>query len=145
MALYLWYAYRMGNIRRNGNSAKRTHYLLREDIYKLKMRDQMTKLLVENRIETFDQLYTHRDECKEMIDYLCAKRKALQKDRTRPETQESLTHIREQLKTLRQEVWLCSKVEEDSRLVEEKRAALRELERQLNSKGEPVKPSRPVR
>ena len=34
-ALYLWYAYRMGNIRTNCGSARKTHYLLREDIRKL--------------------------------------------------------------------------------------------------------------
>ena len=144
MALYLWYAYRMGNIRRRGGS-KHAHYLLREDLYKLKMRDEMTRLLVANRIETYEQLYAHRDECREMIDYLCDKRRTLQRDGTNPDTEASLVHIREQLKTLRREVWLCGKVEEDSRQLEEKRAALREAERQLNSKGEPAKPRQPIR
>ena len=145
MALYLWYAYRMGNIRRRRGGSKRAHYLLREDLYKLKMRDEMTRLLVANRIETFEQLHAHRDECREMIDYLCAKRRALQKDSDAPDAEASLAHIRDQLKTLRREVWLCGKVEEDSRQLEEKRAALREAERQLNSKGEPVKPRQPIR
>ena len=145
MALYLWYAYRMGNIKRRHSNSKHTHYLLREDLYKLKMRDEMTRLLVTNHIETFDQLHAHRDECKEMIDFLCAKRKRLQSDVNNPRKEESLSLIREQLKVLRREVWLCGKVEEDSRLVEEKRSALRELERQLNSKGELAKSSQPVR
>ena len=145
MALYLWYAYRMGNIRRRRGSSKRAHYLLREDLYKLKIRDEMTRLLVTNRIETFEQLHAYRDECREMIDYLCAKRKALQKDRASPDAEASLAHIREQLKTLRREVWLCGKVEEDSRQLEKKRAVMREAERQLNSKGEPAKPRQPIR
>lgn len=145
MALYLWYAYRMGNIRRRRGGSKRAHYLLREDLYKLKMRDEMTRLLVTNRIETFEQLHAHRDECREMIDYLCAKRRALQKDHDAPDAEASLAHIREQLKALRREVWLCGKVEEDSRQLEEKRATLREAERQLNSKDAPVREHPPVR
>ena len=105
----------------------------------------MTRLLVTNRIETFEQLHAHRDECREMIDYLCAKRRALQKDHDAPDAEASLAHIREQLKTLRREVWLCGKVEEDSRQLEEKRAALREAERQLNSKDAPDREHPPVR
>ena len=145
MALYLWYAYRMGNIRKRRGGSTRAHYLMREDLYKLKLRDEMTRLLVKNRIETFDQLHAHRDECREMIDILCAERKALQKGRASPDAEASLTQIRERLKVLRREIWLCGKVEEDSRQVEEKRAALRELERQLNSKDAPTREHRPVR
>ena len=145
MALYLWYAYRMGNIRRRRGGSKRAHYLLREDLYKLKMRDEMTRLLVTNRIETYEQLHAHRDECREMIDYLCAKRRTLHRDMASPDAEASLAQIREQLKTLRREIWLCGKVEEDSRQLEEKRAALREAVRQLNNKGEPAKPRQPIR
>lgn len=50
--LYLWYAFRMGVVKKSGNSSRRTHYLLREDIRKLEKRERMASLLVKNRIDT---------------------------------------------------------------------------------------------
>ena len=144
-ALYLWYAYRMGNVRRHRKGGRRIHYLLREDLYKLEMRERITRLLVENRIETFDQLYTYRTLCNQSIEALCARRKALQKSKKSPQNIEALAAIREQLKTLRREGRLCDKIEEDSKLIQQKREALRAEERKLNSKDAPARPRRPVR
>lgn len=141
-ALYLWYAYRMGNVRRHRKGGRRIHYLLREDLYKLEMRERITRLLVENRIETFDQLYAHRAQCNQTIEALCARRKALQKS---PQNIEALAAIREQLKILRREVRLCDRIEEDSKLIRQKREVLRAEERKLNSKDAPARPRRPVR
>lgn len=122
--LYLWYAFKMGVVKKSGTSSRKTHYLLREDIRKLEKRERMASLLVKNRIETFDQLHAHQDECQELISVLCDERAKLRGKQT-PEAEARLAVIREQLKTLRREVRICDEIEEDSVLLEQKRQALR--------------------
>ena len=122
--LYLWYAFKMGVVRKSGTSSRKTHYLLREDIRKLEKRERMASLLVKNRIETYDQLHAHQDECRELISVLCDERAKLRGKQT-PETEARLAVIREQLKTLRREVRICDEIEEDSVLLEQKRQTLR--------------------
>ena len=122
--LYLWYAFKMGVVRKSGTSSRKTHYLLREDIRKSEKRERMASLLVKNRIDTFDQLHAHQDECRELISVLCDERAKLRGKQT-PEAEARLAVIREQLKTLRREVRICDEIEEDSVLLEQKRQALR--------------------
>ena len=122
--LYLWYAFRMGVVKKSGSSSRKTHYLLREDIRKLEKRERMASLLVKNRIDTFDQLHAHQKMCRELISVLCDERAGL-RGKQSPEAKERLAVIREQLKTLRWEVRICDEIEEDSILLEEKRRALR--------------------
>lgn len=125
--LYLWYAFRMGNVRRVGVSSRKTHYLLREDIRKLEKRDRMAGLLVKNHIETFDQLHVHRDECNQRIKALYDERARLGRKERTEEIAARLVEISGQLKTLRQEVKTCNEIETDSVLLAQKRAALRSL------------------
>ena len=122
--LYLWYAFKMGVVKKSGSSSRKTHYLLREDIRKLEKRERMASMLVKNRIETFDQLHAHQDECRRLISVLCDERTKLRGKHT-PEAEARLALIREQLKTLRREVRICDEIEEDSVLLEQKRQALR--------------------
>lgn len=124
-ALYLWYAYRMGNIRTNRSSARKTHYLLREDIRKLQKRDRMATLLVKNKIETFEQLSAHRDACQRALSLLCALR-----EKERRGQCETPSQTREKIKALRRELRLCEEIRTDSLLLQKKREALRELARQ---------------
>ena len=127
-ALYLWYAYRMGNVRSGGSSNRKTHYLLREDIRKLKKRDRMAALLVKNRIETYEQLHAYRDECREMISHLCGRRVDLKKQPPCASREAEFSDIRVKLNVLRREVRLCEDVEVDSIALQKKRAALKQLE-----------------
>ena len=122
--MYLWYAFKMGVVKKSGSSSRKTHYLLREDIRKLEKRERMASLLVKNRIDTFDQLHAHQDECRELISVHCDERAKLRGKQT-PEAEARLAVIREQLKTLRREVRICDEIEEDSVLLEQKRQALR--------------------
>ena len=133
-ALYLWYAYRMGNMRMGGSSSHKTHYLLREDIRKLTKRDRMATLLVKNKIETYEQLRAHRDECREMISFLCDRRAKLKKQAPTAPAKSELTIIRDKLKTLRRELRLCDDIKTDSRALEERRAALRQMEAEARRK-----------
>lgn len=122
--LYLWYTFKMGIVKKSGSSSRKTHYLLREDIRKLEKRERMASLLVKNRIETFDQLYAHQNECRELISVLCDERAKLRGKHT-PEAEERIAVIQKQLKTLRRELRTCDEIEEDSVLLEQKRQALR--------------------
>lgn len=125
--LYLWYVFRMGNVRRSGTSSRKTHYLLREDIRKLEKRDRMAGLLVKHRIETFEQLHGYRDECSQRIEWLCSERARLWRRERTEEDVARLEEIRGQLKALRREVKTCNEIEEDSVLLAQKRTALRSL------------------
>lgn len=127
-ALYLWYAYRMGNVRSGGNSNRKTHYLLREDIRKLKKRDRITTLLIKNRIEIYEQLHTHRNQYREMISCLCERRAELKKQAPSAPIEAKLSDIRLKLKVLRSEVRLCDDIEVDSDALQEMRAVLKQLE-----------------
>ena len=131
--LYLWYAFKMGTIKKTGSSSRKTYYLLREDIRKLEKRERMASLLVKNRIETMDQLHAHQEECRKLISVLCDERAVLRGKQT-PEAETRLAVIREQLKTLRREVRICDEIEEDSVLLEQKRQALRKQEIQKPQK-----------
>lgn len=123
--LYLWYAFKMGVVKKSGSSSRKTHYLLREDIRKLEKRERMASLLVKNRIETFDQLHAHQNECRELISVLCDERAKL-RGKQSPEDEARLAVIREQLKTLRREVRICAEIEEDSVHLEKVRQTLRQ-------------------
>lgn len=133
-ALYLWYAYRMGNMRKGGSSSRKTHYLLREDIRKLAKRNRMATLLVKNRIETYEQLRAHREECRAMVSFLCDRRAELKKQAPTAPAESELTIIRDKIKTLRRQVKLCDDIETDSRALEEKRTALRRMEAEARRK-----------
>lgn len=133
-ALYMWYAYRMGNIRKGGNSNRKTHYLLREDIRKLQKRDRMATLLVKNHIETYEQLHAYRDDCQSMIAYLYERRADLKSQPRTESVTVGLDGIREKLKVLRREVRLCGDIEMDSVALQKKHDTLRALEARARQK-----------
>jgi len=124
--LYLWYAFRMGNIQKGGISSHKTHYLLREDIRKLEKRERMAALLVKNHIDSIEQLHIHRDECKKMIAMLSQERSRLWQRKESETVNSRLEEIKVYLKVLRREVRICDEIEEDSLLLEQKRKALRQ-------------------
>lgn len=137
-ALYLWYAYRMGNMRKGGSSRK-THYLLREDIRKLEKRDRMAGLLIKNRIETFEQLHSYQNDCRKMVDFLCNERSQLKAQPESEAVQSELDDIREKLKALRREIRLCDAIESDSVELEKKREQIRRMETEQRKQKETAK------
>ncbi len=111
--------------------------MLREDIRKLTKRDRMATLLVKNRIETYEQLHAYRDECREMISHLCRRRAEMKKQHLSASTKDETEAIRVKLKVLRREVKLCDDIETDSRALDEKRAALRQMEAAVSKNRNP--------
>lgn len=139
-ALYVHYCYLLGIFPKNRpqQSRKRLHFLLREDLLKLDAITAETRLLVRNRIDTAEQLFSYRDEAQDKIAALTAERKQLYKlQRTAAvkadpeksaEIKDRISALSKELATLRKEVSLCDDIAERSGVIKEKIKAVREDE-----------------
>ena len=139
-ALYFHYCYLLGIFPKNRpqQSRKRLHFLLREDLLKLDAITAETRLLVRNRIDTAEQLFSYRDEAQDKIAALTAERKQLYKlQRTAAvkadpeksaEIKDRISALSKELATLRKEVSLCDDIAERSGVIKEKIKAVREDE-----------------
>ena len=76
-ALYFHYCYLLGIFPKSKprQNTKRLHFLLPEDLRKLDAISDETKLLVRNRIDTAEQLFSYQDGVKQKIEALTADRK----------------------------------------------------------------------
>ena len=123
-ALYFRYCYELGIIVKHPNRTKRVSYLLRDDVIKLDRYIAETKMLIANKIETIEDLYSYRDGLTQKIDRLGAERKELRnqlKKATRRhdeseivEIQSEIKRVSKELKKTRKEVDYCADVAERS-------------------------------
>lgn len=139
-ALYVHYCYLLGIFPKNRpqQSKKRLHFLLREDLLKLDAITAETRLLVRNRIDTAEQLFSYRDEAQDKIAALTAERKQLYKlQRTAAvksdsekaaEVKAQIAALSKELAVLRKEVVLCNSIADRSGVIQEKIKAVREDE-----------------
>lgn len=139
-ALYVHYCYLLGIFPKNRpqQNRKRLHFLLREDLLKLDAITAETRLLVRNRIDTAEQLFSYRDEAQDKIAALTAERKQLYKlQRTTAvksdpekaaEVKAQIAALSKELAALRKEVVLCNTIAERSGVIKEKIKAVREDE-----------------
>ena len=114
-ALYFHYLYKMGILPKQCVSRKRTHFLLREDIWHMKQLISQTKLLCTHRIETKEQLLTYQNELKQEMTALINERKSFYNNlrRCKDDKQilaykEQISRISKKLSLLRREVKLCT-------------------------------------
>ncbi len=114
-ALYFHYLYKMGILPKQCVSRKRTHFLLREDIWHMKQLISQTKLLCTHRIETKEQLLTYQNELKQEMTALINERKSFNNNlrRCKDDKQilaykEQISGISKKLSLLRREVKLCT-------------------------------------
>ena len=138
--LYVHYCYLLGIFPKSKprQNTKRLHFLLREDLRKLDAISDETKLLVRNRIDTAEQLFSYQDGVKQKIEALTADRKRLYKQaRTvavksdegkTAAIKERITAISKELSRLRKEVLLCDGIAERSGIIKEKIKIVREDE-----------------
>lgn len=145
-ALYFHYCYLLGIFPKNKpkQNRRRLHFLLREDLRKLDDITAKTRLLVRNRIDTAEQLFSYRDEAQDKIAALTAERKQLYKlQRTAAvkadpeksaEIKDRISALSKELATLRKEVSLCDDIAERSGVIKEKIKAVREDEHMKNTK-----------
>ena len=139
-ALYFHYCYLLGIFPKNKpkQNRRRLHFLLREDLRKLDDITAETRLLVRNRIDTAEQLFSYRDEAQDKIAALTAERKQLYKlQRTAAvksdpekaaEVKAQIAALSKELAALRKEVVLCNTIAERSGVIKEKIKAVREDE-----------------
>ena len=114
-ALCFHYLYKMGILPKQCVSRKRTHFLLREDIWYMEQLISQTKLLCTHRIETKEQLLTYQNELKQEMTALINERKSFYNNlrRCKDDKQilaykEQISGISKKLSLLRREVKLCT-------------------------------------
>lgn len=152
-ALYFHYCYLLGIFPQNKpKSNKRLHFLLREDLVKLDAISQETKLLVQNHIDTAEQLVSYKGNLETKIQSLTEERKSLYRtqrtvavktDAVRlAEVGAGIASISKELSLLRREVKLCDDIAARSGVIKEKIKAVREdeqPERKEKTRNEPFR------
>lgn len=107
----------------HGKSTKRCYFLLREDFLLFSRYQQQTKFLWENHIETMDELLAYKESAEVQIQQLARQRKVLYRQKREPERaarEEKIKSLTQQMKALRQKVYICSDIETDAAEVQEK-------------------------
>ena len=139
-ALYFHYCYLLGIFPKNkpNQNKRRLHFLLREDLRKLDDITAETRLLVRNRIDTAEQLFSYQSEVKGKIMALTAERKQLYKlqrtaavkadPKKAAEIKGRISALSKELAPLRKEVSLCDDIAERSGVIKEKIKAVRKDE-----------------
>lgn len=139
-ALYFHYCYLLGIFPKNKprQNPKRLHFLLREDLRKLDAISDETKLLVRNRIDTAEQLFSYRSETRQEMESLVTDRKELYRlSRTvavksdegkTAEVKSQITAVSKEIARLRKELSLCEGIAARSGVIKEKLKSVREDE-----------------
>jgi len=120
-ALYLFYSYKLGILPKKRLSNKRMHFLLREDLLKMNSIIAQSKILLKNRIDTFDDLEKYKSkvsfECQELMTMKKILknevRKVLPEDLKETKVKE-ISKISQQIKQKRKELKLCEEIKERS-------------------------------
>ncbi len=135
--LYLHYCYKIGILPKGRASPKNPHFLLREDIRKMRTISQEARLLARNRIDTAGQLSSYKEGLQKKMETLTGDRKRL-KNRLYSAGDEQrlamlkadISVISKELSKLRGEVKLCDGITGRSGVMTEKLKAVREDEKQ---------------
>lgn len=139
-ALYFHYCYLLGIFPKNKprQNPKRLHFLLREDLRKLDAISAEIKLLVRNRIDTAEQLFSYRSETRQEMESLVTDRKELYRlSRTvavksdegkTAEVKSQITAVSKEIARLRKELSLCEGIAVRSGVIKEKLKSVREDE-----------------
>ncbi len=136
-ALYFHYCYLLGIFPKNRpQNNKRLHFLLREDLRKMDAISEEMKLLVRNRIDTDEQLFSYQGGLMEKIGALTADRRELYRKQRTVEVKSDaaklekvktdISAISKELAVLRREVRLCDDIAVRSGVMREKIKAVRE-------------------
>ena len=124
MALYLWYAYRIGTKKSAKPSNRRMHYLLREDLRKMDQRMAICSMLEKHRIRSYDELQTHETRLNEALVEYVGERKKLYKRADRAANQSEIDRLSEQIRAIRRELKLVKVVRNDAPELQEKKNRL---------------------
>lgn len=113
-ALCFKYLYLLRRLKRGRPYAKRTAFVMRQEVIKFDRYQRQFLYLHRNRIETADQLSMQYDAVQAKIDALTEQRADLYRRKRRGEdTEAEITAITQALRPLRQELRLCAQIEDD--------------------------------
>lgn len=137
-ALYFHYCYKLKIFRKYPASVKRVSIFMREDLKNMDSMIAQMELLGREHIETADQLAQYQSSTESKMDQLTELRKELYNTKRRADRHEDaagsaaissqISDITSQLKALRKEVALCSKIEERSAQVKENLEQIKQQE-----------------
>lgn len=135
--LYLHYCYKLGILPKGRTSPKNPHFLLREDVRKMRTISQEARLLARNRIDTAGQLSSYKEGLQKRMETLTGDRNRL-KNRLRSAGDErrlamlkaDIFAISKELSKLRGEVKLCDGITGRSGVMAEKLKVVRKSEKQ---------------
>ena len=133
-ALYIRYCYELHIIEKHPASAKRVSFLMRQDLTRMDLLDEQTRLLAEHRIETKDDLDSYRRKATDEIESLTELRKDLRNELKRVQRKddpEATADIKarigtasEAIKKKKHELYLCDCIEARSAPMERELDAL---------------------
>lgn len=113
-ALCFKYLYLLRKFKGGRPYAKRTAFVMRQELIKFDRYQRQFLYLHQNRIETAQQLAMQYDALQAKIDALTKQRSALyRRKRCGEDTEEQITAITQALRPLRRELRLCVQIEED--------------------------------
>ena len=137
-ALYFHYCYKLKIFRKYPASIQRVSIHIREDLKNMDSLIAQAELLGREKIETVDQLAQHKSDTESKIGMLTEYRAELHNAKRRADRHgdatsaaaisSQISDITSQLKALRKEVALCSKIEERSAQVKESLEQIKQQE-----------------
>jgi len=120
-ALYIRYCYELHIIEKHPASVKRVSFLMREDLTRMDLLDEQTRLLADHLIETKEDLDSYREKATEEIESLTELRKDLRNELKRVQRKgepEAAADIKarigaasEEIKKKKHELYLCDCIE----------------------------------
>jgi len=136
-ALYFYYLYRMGVLpKKQDPNPKQVYFLFREDIRFMQNISRETRLLVKHKIDTFEQLTTHKETVVAQINIMYSQRKQLRNQARGIRADDKLLAVKSEIAALskrigelRREVRLCEDIERRSVEMKDKLRRAREDEK----------------
>ena len=124
--LYLHYCYKLGIFPKDRKqNPARLHYLLKDDLLKIKYITQETRLLCRHHIDTAEQLFSYKQSLQDEMQNLLAERQKLYARKNHPAAKERLSAIALRLREIRKEVRQCDNIAERSQSLKEKLSVIR--------------------
>lgn len=114
-ALYFHYLYLFGKIRKK-ETPQRISFYMREELIKFDRYQKQFHFLIDNDIETVEQLQTFKENAENKISELTLKRSKLY---SKPETKLEIEEINNKLRELRRDVRTCNNIFEDAERIRE--------------------------
>ena len=114
-ALYFHYLYLFGKIRKK-ETPQRVSFYMREELIKFDRYQKQFHFLIDNDIETVEQLKTFKENAENKISELTLKRSRLY---SKPDTKLEIEKINNELRELRWDVRTCNNIFEDAERIKE--------------------------